>query len=79
MLREGNIGAAKLAFDKNGFALPRYSDSVFYVCVFQVLIFEFSFMELEFYRLEFHVNFHKNRVRDTRVVTVKLSLKDLRC
>ncbi|XP_050265309.1 12S seed storage globulin 1-like isoform X2 [Quercus robur] len=27
MLREGNIGAAKLALDKNGFALPRYSDS----------------------------------------------------
>ena len=27
MLREGNIGAAKLALDKNGFAVPRYSDS----------------------------------------------------
>ncbi|KAM7257159.1 hypothetical protein ACFE04_012900 [Oxalis oulophora] len=27
MLRHGNIGAAKLALDKNGFALPRYSDS----------------------------------------------------
>lgn len=27
MLREGNIGAAKLALEKNGFALPRYSDS----------------------------------------------------
>lgn len=27
MLREGNIGAAKLALGKNGFALPRYSDS----------------------------------------------------
>ena len=33
MLRERNIGAAKLAFDKNGFVLPRYSDSVFtFVC-----------------------------------------------
>ena len=33
MLHEGNIGAAKLAFDKNGFALPRYPDSVFtFVC-----------------------------------------------
>ena len=79
MLREGNIGAAKLAFDKNGFALPRYFDSVFYVCVFQVLIFESSFMELESYRLEFHMNFHRNRVRDTRVVTVNSSLKDSRC
>ncbi|CAJ1956078.1 unnamed protein product [Sphenostylis stenocarpa] len=27
MLREGNIGAAKLSLRKNGFALPRYSDS----------------------------------------------------
>lgn len=27
MLREGNIGAAKLALQKNGFAIPRYSDS----------------------------------------------------
>jgi hypothetical protein len=27
MLREGNIGAGKLALEKNGFALPRYSDS----------------------------------------------------
>lgn len=27
MLREGNIGAAKLALQKNGFALPSYSDS----------------------------------------------------
>lgn len=27
MLREGNIGAAKLALQKNGFAVPRYSDS----------------------------------------------------
>lgn len=27
MLRHGNIGAAKLSLEKNGFALPRYSDS----------------------------------------------------
>ncbi|KAL0406210.1 UNVERIFIED_CONTAM: 12S seed storage protein CRD [Sesamum latifolium] len=27
MLREGNIGAAKLVLEKNGFAMPRYSDS----------------------------------------------------
>ncbi|KAI6671143.1 hypothetical protein NL676_006028 [Syzygium grande] len=27
MLREGNIGAAKLALEKHGLALPRYSDS----------------------------------------------------
>ncbi|KAM7279311.1 hypothetical protein ACFE04_006445 [Oxalis oulophora] len=27
MLREGNIGAGKLTLEKNGFALPRYSDS----------------------------------------------------
>ncbi|KAL2239519.1 glutelin type-B 5 [Sesamum indicum] len=27
MLRQGNIGAAKLALEKNGFALPQYSDS----------------------------------------------------
>ncbi|XP_057782786.1 11S globulin seed storage protein Ana o 2.0101-like [Salvia miltiorrhiza] len=27
MLKDGNIGAAKLSLEKNGFALPRYSDS----------------------------------------------------
>jgi len=27
MLREGNIGAAKLVLQNNGFAVPRYSDS----------------------------------------------------
>lgn len=27
MLRKGNIGAAKLAIEKNAFALPRYSNS----------------------------------------------------
>ncbi|KAK4481582.1 hypothetical protein RD792_012484 [Penstemon davidsonii] len=27
MLRQGNIGAAKIGLQKNGFALPRYSDS----------------------------------------------------
>ena len=27
MLKQGNIGAAKLALTKNGFALPSYSDS----------------------------------------------------
>ncbi|XP_065867514.1 11S globulin seed storage protein Ana o 2.0101 [Euphorbia lathyris] len=27
MLKQGNIGAAKLALQKNGFALPRYADS----------------------------------------------------
>lgn len=27
MLKEGNIGAAKLALEKNGLAVPRYSDS----------------------------------------------------
>lgn len=27
MLREGDIGASKLSLEKNGFALPRYSDS----------------------------------------------------
>jgi len=26
MLREGNIGAAKLVIQNNGFAVPRYSD-----------------------------------------------------
>ncbi|KAL0369765.1 UNVERIFIED_CONTAM: hypothetical protein Sangu_0294600 [Sesamum angustifolium] len=27
MLRQGNIGAAKLTMEKNGLALPKYSDS----------------------------------------------------
>ena len=34
VLRERNIGAAKLALNKNGFALARYYDSVFmFVCL----------------------------------------------
>lgn len=39
MLPEGNIGAAKLALQKNGFALPCYSDSskVAYVLQGEVL------------------------------------------
>lgn len=41
MLRQGNIGAAKLALEKNGFALPRYSDSakVAYVLQGRILFF----------------------------------------
>ncbi|PPD92085.1 hypothetical protein GOBAR_DD10967 [Gossypium barbadense] len=38
MLREGNIGAAKLALEKNGFALPRYSDSSMVAYVLQVFV-----------------------------------------
>ena len=39
------------------------------------LISWFSFVELESLRLEFHVDFHRNRVFDTWVATVILSLK----
>ncbi|KAK4260993.1 hypothetical protein QN277_004049 [Acacia crassicarpa] len=35
MLHHGNIGAAKLALEKNGFALPRYSDSSMVAYVLQ--------------------------------------------
>ncbi|GMH11210.1 hypothetical protein Nepgr_013051 [Nepenthes gracilis] len=35
MLREGNIGAAKLSLEKNGFALPSYSDSSKFAYVLQ--------------------------------------------
>ena len=38
MLREGNIGAAKLALEKNGFALPRYSDSAKVAYVLQGIL-----------------------------------------
>ena len=38
------------------------------------LISWFSFVELESLKLEFHVDFHKNRVFDTRVATVNSSL-----
>lgn len=59
MLREGNIGASKLALEKHGFALPRYSDSskVAYVLqglflhsllLFSVLIHGFMFSENAF-------------------------------
>ncbi|VFQ76713.1 unnamed protein product [Cuscuta campestris] len=37
MLRDGNIGAAKLALDQYGFALPRYSDSAKVAYVLQAL------------------------------------------
>lgn len=44
MLREGNIGASKLALEKNGFALPRYSDSSKVAYVLQgLLLHPFSF------------------------------------
>ena len=43
MLREGNIGAAKLALDKNGFALPRYSDSAKVAYVLQGIIYLIGF------------------------------------
>lgn len=39
MLREGNIGAAKLALEKDGFALPRYSDSAKVAYVLQGILF----------------------------------------
>ena len=39
MLREGNIGAAKLSLEKNGFAIPRYSDSSKVAYVLQGVIF----------------------------------------
>jgi hypothetical protein len=50
MLREGNIGAGKLALEKHGFALPRYSDSAkvayvlqgIYICSFSDLFLFFS-------------------------------------
>lgn len=38
MLRQGNIGAAKLALEKNGFALPCYSDSAKVAYVLQGII-----------------------------------------
>jgi hypothetical protein len=41
MLREGNIGAAKLAIEKNGFALPRYSDSAKVAYVLQGSLYVF--------------------------------------
>ena len=47
MLRQGNIGAAKLALEKNGFALPRYSDSSKVAYVLQGNLF-FSFFSIVF-------------------------------
>lgn len=38
MLHEGNIGAAKLALEKNGLALPHYSDSSKMAYVLQGII-----------------------------------------
>ena len=38
MLKEGNIGAAKLALEQHGFAVPRYSDSPKVAYVLQGLI-----------------------------------------
>lgn len=60
MLKEGNIGGAKLALSKNGFALPRYSDSAKVAYVLQgkiwvpcfwvmIIIWGFCVYCLEFY------------------------------
>lgn len=38
MLKQGNIGAAKLFLNKNGFALPCYSDSAKVAYVLQGII-----------------------------------------
>ena len=43
MLREGNIGAAKLALERNGFAIPRYSDSSKVAYVLQGRFYSFLF------------------------------------
>ena len=50
MLREGNIGAAKLALEKNGFALPRYSDSAKVAYVLQGI---YTQLLSDFYRFFF--------------------------
>lgn len=42
MLREGNIAAAKLALQKNGFALPSYSDSSKVAYVLQGILIHLS-------------------------------------
>ncbi|KAK8712371.1 hypothetical protein V6N13_147611 [Hibiscus sabdariffa] len=44
MLRQGNIGAARLALEKNGFAFPRYSDSSKVAYVLQGIIFTETFL-----------------------------------
>ena len=38
-----------------------------------------EFVELESQKLDFHIDFHRNRVFDTRVVTVKSSPRHSRC
>ncbi|CAL2231359.1 unnamed protein product [Prunus armeniaca] len=38
MLREGNIGVAKPALEKNGFALPKYSNFAQVAYVLQVIV-----------------------------------------
>lgn len=43
MLRQGNIGAAKLALEKNGFCLPHYSDSSKVAYVLQGIFLCFGF------------------------------------
>ena len=43
------------------------------------LISWFSFVELESLKLEFHVDFHRNRVFDTRVATMNSNLINSRC
>lgn len=43
MLKQGNIGAAKLSLNKNGFALPSYSDSAKVAYVLQgIFIVDYS-------------------------------------
>lgn len=44
MLREGDIGAAKLSLQKDGFALPSYSDSARVAYVLQGIVVFFCFV-----------------------------------
>ena len=45
MLKEGNIGAAKLALEQHGFAVPRYSDSPKVAYVLQGSVFPFKVVD----------------------------------
>lgn len=57
MLRQGNIGAAKLALEKNGFALPHYCDSARVAYVLQGIIFFFLIWFLISFRIAVWVLF----------------------
>ncbi|KEH22149.1 putative rmlC-like jelly roll protein [Medicago truncatula] len=72
MLRQGNIGAAKLALQKNGFVVPMYSDSskVAYVLQGLDLVYLSNYSDV-IYPATFVLHFEEDQFSDSNLVGSK--------